>query len=76
MSEYKLFLDEKNKIDHYFDRGFQIINIFENMSGTFVDFIGYDGSNQKHIDQIQLLTAEARKYITSKLIVMNEKIDI
>ena len=71
MSEYKLFLEEKSKIDDYFDKGFQIISIFENMSGTFVDFIGYQDPNQREVVQIQLLTAEARKYITSKLIVAN-----
>lgn len=63
MSEYNNFLEEKNKIDHFFDQGYQMQSLFENLSGTFVEF----SLNEENV-QLQLVTPEGRKYIASKLI--------
>lgn len=71
MSEHMQYLEEKGKIDSYFDKGYQIVSIFENLSGTFVDFVTSHDAGEREIVQLQLLTAEARKYIASKLIVAN-----
>ncbi|HWK23420.1 MAG TPA: hypothetical protein VNS08_10365 [Ureibacillus sp.] len=68
MSEHETFMEEKNKIDSYFDKGYQVISIFENLSGTFVDFVAAEGNKEREIVQLQLLTAEARKYIATKLL--------
>ncbi|MDN4494618.1 hypothetical protein [Ureibacillus aquaedulcis] len=71
MSEYETFMEEKNKIDSYFDRGYQVISIFENLSGTFVDFVTGEGASEREVVQLQLLTAEARNYIAAKLLFVN-----
>lgn len=62
MSEYSIFLEEKNKIDNFFDRGYKIQSLFENLSGTFVEF----SLNEENV-QLQLVTPEGRKYIGTKL---------
>ncbi|MFP3918175.1 hypothetical protein U5N28_10220 [Lysinibacillus telephonicus] len=62
MSEYAMFLEEKNKIDYFFDHGYQIQSLFENLSGTFVEF----SLNEENV-QLQLVTPEGRKYIGTKL---------
>lgn len=62
MSEYNIFLEEKNKIDHFFDQGYQLQSLFENLSGMFVEF----SLNEENI-QLQLVTPEGRKYIATKL---------
>ena len=71
MSEYETFMEEKNKIDSYFDKGYQVISIFENLSGTFVDFVTGEDASEREVVQLQLLTAEARKYIATKLLFVN-----
>lgn len=69
MSDHLQYLEEKRKIDSYFEKGYQIVSIFENLSGTFVDFVTSNDSGEREIVQLQLLTAESRKYIASKLII-------
>lgn len=68
MSEYETYMEEKNKIDRYFDKGYQVISIFENLCGTFVDFVTGEGASEREVVQLQLITAEARKYIATKLL--------
>ncbi|PGT87735.1 MULTISPECIES: hypothetical protein [Bacillaceae] len=66
MSEYKEFLQEKEKIDSLLDQGFQIVGVIENVSGAFVTFEkGDDG--EKEVRQIQIKMAEARKYFSTLL---------
>lgn len=62
MSDHLLSLDEMKQVDAYFEKGFTVDSVQENLSGMFVDF--------KRQDEVclQILTAEARKYFAAKLL--------
>jgi hypothetical protein len=68
MSEYKEYLEEVEKLDALLTNGYQIVSINENLSGMFIDF--EKNSDKK---QIQLVTADARKYISLKIIQMSKE---
>ncbi|NYF25060.1 hypothetical protein [Sporosarcina sp. JAI121] len=61
MSDHLLSMDEMKKVDDYLDRGFKVRYVYENLSGMFVEF-----ERQEEVC-LQILTAEARKYIAEKL---------
>ena len=58
MSDYKGFIKEKNRVDTLIQDGYRIIAVKETLEGDFVEF-------ERHLEreELQLLTAEARKYI-------------
>ncbi|KQO18325.1 hypothetical protein [Paenibacillus sp. Leaf72] len=64
MSEYQQVLEEKAKLDSYMVRQFKFIHIEENLSGATVTLQHPGGEAAT----VQLLTAEARKYLTNLLI--------
>ena len=68
MSEYKEYLAEVEKLDALLTDGYQIVSINENLSGMFIDF---EKNNDKK--QVQLVTADARKYISLKIIQMSKE---
>ena len=62
MSEHLLTLDEIKQIDDCIQKGFSIHSVDENLSGMFILF--------KRLEEevrLQILTAEARKYVAAKL---------
>ena len=61
MSDYLLSIDEMKQVDNYLDRGFKVLNVYENLSGMFVEF-----ERQEEVC-LQILTADARKYFAAKL---------
>lgn len=63
MSEYQIFLKERDQIDFLFQKGFRINSITENLSGAFVDFQKEDVTETLHI-----VTPEGRKYFSVLLI--------
>ena len=62
MSDHLLSMDEMKQVDDYLDRGFKVHNVYENLSGMFVEF-----ERQEEEVCLQILTAEARKYFAAKL---------
>ncbi|MGG4142580.1 hypothetical protein ABEW34_05555 [Paenibacillus algorifonticola] len=64
MSAYQQVLEEKAKLDGYMIRQFKFIHIEENLSGATVTLQHPGGEAAT----LQLLTAEARKYLTNLLI--------
>lgn len=62
MSDYLLSLDEIKKIDGYFNRGYRVQYVYENLSGMFVEF-----ERQEEEICLQVLTADGRKYFAAKL---------
>jgi hypothetical protein len=70
MSSYKEFLEEKEKIDGLLQYGYEITRIHENLSGAFVEFT--NSKNQEDKVELQILTADARKYFSS-IIIANQK---
>lgn len=63
MSEYQIFLQERDKIDFLLQKGYKITNIIENLSGAFVDF-----ENKKEKETLHIITPEGRKYFAVMLI--------
>jgi hypothetical protein len=61
MSDHLLSMDEMKQVDDYLDRGFKVHCVYENLSGMFVEF-----ERQEEVC-LQILTAEARKYLAAKL---------
>ncbi|WP_391202281.1 hypothetical protein [Psychrobacillus sp. L4] len=63
MSDHLLSLDEMEQVDDYFDKGFKVHSVQENLSGMFVEF-----KRQEEEITLQIVTAEARKYFAAKLL--------
>ncbi|MEH7226248.1 hypothetical protein V7112_20750 [Bacillus sp. JJ1566] len=63
MSEYQVFLQERDKIDFLLQKGYKMTNIIENLSGAFVEFENNDEKETLHI-----ITPEGRKYFAVMLI--------
>ncbi|AST91044.1 MULTISPECIES: hypothetical protein [Sutcliffiella] len=63
MSEYQLFLQERDKMDVLLQKGYKITNVLENLSGAFVDFCKEEEKETLHI-----VTPEGRKYFAVMLI--------
>ena len=68
MSEYQQFLKERDLIDYYLQKGYQMKNITENLSGAYILFEKEDSSGEKEMETIHLLTPAARKYFSVRLI--------
>lgn len=64
MSEYKEYIEEKQSIDQYFSKGYTITAVDENLSGMYIEFTSPNALKET----ILLTTAEARKYIATKMI--------
>lgn len=62
MSDFVLYSEEKEKIDNLLNQGYQVIQVSENLSGMFIKFQLHD-----QVETLQLLTAEARKYMSVRL---------
>ena len=58
MSEYQQFLEEKEKVDLYFNAGYEVYSIIESLSGMLVEFASTKIAGEKRI-QVLLTTAEA-----------------
>ncbi|KMY53307.1 hypothetical protein AC623_04300 [Bacillus sp. FJAT-27231] len=74
MSSYKEFLKEKEKIDELYRNGYTITHVRENLSGAFLTFerSKLDLKNKEQRKELQILTADARKYF-SNLLIANQK---
>ncbi|PLS05318.1 hypothetical protein CVD27_09975 [Neobacillus cucumis] len=70
MSEYQQFLEERDLVDYYIQKGFQIKTITENLSGAYVLFEKKDSNDEKETETetIHILTPAARKYFSVRLI--------
>ena len=68
MSEYREFLQERDRLDFMVQQGYRIKNVVENLSGAFVEFENAKGENEI----IQILTPDARKYF-SVLVLKQQK---
>jgi hypothetical protein len=66
MSEYQLFVEEKQKMDAYISQGYLISNVKEDLSGGFFEFTPPHNSGEKVT--LHIHTANARKYFFTLLI--------
>lgn len=62
MSDHLLSVDEMKQLDVFLDKGYKVKNVYENLSGMFIEF-----ERQKEEVRLQILTADARKYVAAKL---------
>lgn len=65
MSEYRQFLEEKQKIDILIQKGYRINSIHEHLDGATVEFLH---QSEKEMETIVIGNANARKYFSSLLI--------
>lgn len=67
MSDYKQFLQERDRIDYLYQKGYKITNVVENLNGAYVQF----EKNEEEKEILHIHTADARKYFSVKLIQQN-----
>ncbi|MEH7118015.1 hypothetical protein V7128_11420 [Neobacillus vireti] len=68
MSDYQQYLKERELVDLYIQKGFQIKTITENLSGAYVLFEKKDSKGELERETIHVLTPAARKYFSVRLI--------
>lgn len=68
MSDYQQYLKERELVDFYIQKGFQIKTITENLSGAYVLFEKKDSNGELERETIHVLTSAARKYFSVRLI--------
>ncbi|TKC18925.1 hypothetical protein [Robertmurraya kyonggiensis] len=68
MSDYQHYLQERDRIDYLYQKGYKISNIQENLEGALVEF--QKAEEEKEI--LHILTAEGRKYFSVKVIQQNQ----
>ncbi|KGE20283.1 hypothetical protein [Paenibacillus wynnii] len=69
MAAYEEFAKEQQAIDQLLFKGYTIAGIQEDLDGATVKFVM--GEPTKGVVYLQLLTADARKYVTTLLFSMN-----
>ncbi len=62
MSAYEEAVLEMKNIDSLLNQGYDIAHVYENLSGMFVEL-----KKDEERENVQLLTADARKYLSIKL---------
>lgn len=68
MSEYQLFLQEREQIDDLLQKGYKITKVTESLSGDFVQFEKSRNTIEEKTEEILLiLTPKARKYFAVKI---------
>ncbi|MEW4371398.1 hypothetical protein [Paenibacillus kandeliae] len=72
MSAFAEFEKEKMQIDEIMAQGYMVLAIRENLDGALIVFAR--SNNSKDQTQLQLLTADARKYVTSLLFAKREQV--
>ncbi|WP_322907821.1 hypothetical protein [Paenibacillus campi] len=65
MSAFAEFEREKQQIDAILTQGYRIAAIEENLDGALVHFV--QARPEQERTQLQILTADARKYVTTLL---------
>ena len=70
MSDYQQFLQERDRIDFLLQKEYKIKSIIENLSGAFVEFEYHQ--DEIRTETLHILTADARKYFSVKLMQQNE----
>ncbi|MDQ0201388.1 hypothetical protein [Neobacillus ginsengisoli] len=69
MSEYQQFLDERDKIDFFIQKGYRINGVKEQLNG---DSVGFLSPNGNITETILIKNPNARKYFSSLLIQQNQ----
>lgn len=65
MSHHKEFLEEKEKIDNLYNKGYQITAVNETLSGAFVEFSRITEEKVLEKEELQLLNPDTRIYFST-----------
>ncbi|MEI3604322.1 hypothetical protein SPD48_01340 [Pseudogracilibacillus sp. SE30717A] len=65
MSEYKIFLQERDQIDFLIQKGYKITKVTENLNGAYIEF---ENNEQEDKEVLHIITPEGRKYFSVLLI--------
>lgn len=72
MSSYREFVQERDKIDYYIQKGYRLKGVTENLSGAFLLLESQNGEKQ---ETLHILTADARKYFSSILLMQQKRVN-
>ncbi|MFD2130811.1 hypothetical protein ACFSKI_06115 [Pseudogracilibacillus auburnensis] len=65
MSEYKTFLQERDRIDFLVQKEYKITNVTESLNGAFVEL---ENVAEDEKEMLHIITPEGRKYFAVVLI--------
>lgn len=69
MSDYQQFLQERERIDFFLEKGYRIAKVTEDLNGALIDFEKLNTKADEAVTEtLHISTANARKYFTVKLI--------
>jgi hypothetical protein len=69
MSENQQFLQERDRIDFLIQKGYRIKKVTESLNGDIVEFVKRENNNEENkVETLHILTPNARKYFSVKLI--------
>ncbi|MFJ8244423.1 hypothetical protein [Peribacillus asahii] len=68
MSEYQEYVKERDQIDFLIQNGYRVKYITENLDGALVEFEKSDDLSEKKKEILNILTPNARKYLSAKLL--------
>ncbi|MFB5282499.1 hypothetical protein [Peribacillus sp. Hz7] len=68
MSEYQEYVKERDQIDFLIQNGYRVKYITENLDGALVEFEKSDELSEKKKEILNILTPNARKYLSAKLL--------
>ncbi len=69
MSDYQRFLQERERIDFFLEKGYRIAKVTEDLNGALIDFEKLNTKADEAVTEtLHISTANARKYFTVKLI--------
>ncbi|MEQ2528245.1 hypothetical protein EKG37_04270 [Robertmurraya yapensis] len=67
MSDYQQYLQERDRIDYLYQKGYKITNIKEDLEGAQIEF----QRAEEDKETLHILTAEGRKYFSVRVIQQN-----
>ncbi|RID83536.1 hypothetical protein D1953_15840 [Peribacillus asahii] len=68
MSEYQEYVKERDQIDFLIQNGYRVKYITENLDGALVEFEKSENSSERKKEILNILTPNARKYLSAKLL--------
>ncbi|WP_342431348.1 hypothetical protein [Neobacillus sp. FSL H8-0543] len=68
MSDYQQYLNERDKIDFFIQKGYRFNSILEHLDGATIEFV-HTENNEK--ETLTVGTANGRKYFSSLLVNQN-----
>ncbi|MBH0230669.1 hypothetical protein LCL89_14540 [Halobacillus yeomjeoni] len=71
MSDYQEYLLEREKIDHWLDKGYMITDVTENLSGAELTL----KKPENDLEKLLIKTADGRKYFSNLLFQKKEELE-